>query len=348
MSDMMEVLILSKAFVADVLALIGGLLLCVSPCLGQTPAPSPAKLQPVGDDEIVRIDTNLISIPVRVMDRNGRNIAGLHKEDFRVFEDRVEQQIAHFAAVEKPFTVALLLDTSGSTRFRLKDLQDAAISFVDQLRPGDRVMIVSFNDKVEVLAEATGDRSVLSEAIRRAGGGQGTHLYDAIQFIHKGFKDISGRKAIVLFTDGIDNVSRHTTRSASLRDAEELAPVYAVQYDTFVEQTTVVGRIPGLGNPGLVSTWRTRVYPPGFGAKDYDQARNYLERLSRASGARYYHADSLTKIGESFARVAEELRWQYSLSYYPKDLNRDRRRHEIKVRVHGRNLVVRARTSYTR
>ncbi|MBV9957350.1 MAG: VWA domain-containing protein, partial [Acidobacteria bacterium] len=128
---------------------------------GQTQPSAPQDDGPeeVGDGDVVRVETALVSIPVSVSDRDGRYIPDLQKEDFRIFEDGVEQRVAYFASAEKPFTVALVLDVSDSTRFRLDEIQDAAIAFIDQLRPEDRVLVVSFDDKVHVLAEATNDRN---------------------------------------------------------------------------------------------------------------------------------------------------------------------------------------------
>src|SRR5205085_2672001 len=107
--------------------------------------------------------------------------------------------------VEQPFTVALVIDTSGSTRFKMEEMQDAAIAFLDQLRPNDRVVVVSFDDDVRVLSEPTSDRSVLRAAIRRTRTGDGTRLYDAVDLvIRQHLSRVQGRKAIVLFTDGVD------------------------------------------------------------------------------------------------------------------------------------------------
>src|SRR5207249_3633271 len=105
----------------------------------------------VSEGDIVRVNTTLVSIPVSVMDRDGKYIPNLRKEDFRIWEDGVEQQVAYFASTEKPFTVALLIDTSGSTREKLQDIQDAALAFVDKLRADDRVMVISFDEQIRVL-----------------------------------------------------------------------------------------------------------------------------------------------------------------------------------------------------
>src|SRR2546426_573587 len=130
----------------------------------QQPANGPEEVE-AGD--VIRVNTTLVSIPVSVMDRDGKYIPNLRKEDFRLWEEGVEQQVAYFGSTERPFTVALVLDTSGSTREKLGDIQDAAIAFVDQLRSNDRVMVVSFDERIDVLAEPTSDHYLLRNAIRR-------------------------------------------------------------------------------------------------------------------------------------------------------------------------------------
>jgi VWFA-related protein len=330
-------------------ALIWVLFISAFTCSAQSPV-GVSKTQAV-DDEIERVDVTLVNVLAVVKDRPGRFVTNLRREDFRLYEDGVEQQITHFAAAQAPFTVILLLDTSGSARFRLKDIQDAAMSFVELLRPEDRVAVVAFSDEVEVLAEPTSDRAALREAIWRAGAGDGTHLYDAVDFtIRQRLDRMPGRKALVLFTDGVDNVSRLAGLDNTIREAHSLdGLIYTVQYDTFLEGVSAVvagGSVPGLDNPSVISTKSSRVYPRGFSEKDYARARDYLEKLASATGARYYHADDLPKIREAFAQVAEELRSQYSLGYYPKHPPGDGRAHEIKVRLNNPGLLVRARSSY--
>ena len=115
-------------------------------------------------NDVIRVNTTLITVPVSVMDRDGKYIPNLRQQDFHIYEDGVEHQIAYFASVEKPFTVALLIDTSGSTRFRLDEIQRAAISFINQLRADDQVMVVSFDDDIHVLAEATNNRYIARQS----------------------------------------------------------------------------------------------------------------------------------------------------------------------------------------
>ncbi|MFL6230729.1 MAG: VWA domain-containing protein [Pyrinomonadaceae bacterium] len=369
-----------------------------------TGARAPQSNEPVEVDEseVVNVNTTLVTLPVSVMDRAGKYIPDLRKEDFLVYEDGVEQQVAYFATTEKPFTVALVIDTSGSTRYRIEEMQDAAISFVDQLRADDRVMVVSFDDEVRVLSEPTNDHYALRNAIRRARRGEGTRLYDAVDFvINQKLNRIEGRKAIVLFTDGVDTSSHHGTYQTTVRDAEEAdALIYPVQYDTF-DASAAGGGFPGGGGyPGRRRGGGGGGYPGGGGgypggrrggsgssggtiadilgsilggggvtigrggggrgggwpgggtncsgctAEEYERGDQYLGDLANMSGARRYRADDNRDLSSTFALVAEELRRQYSLGYYPKRTPTVGERRHVKVRVTRPELAVQTRDTY--
>jgi VWFA-related protein len=318
----------------------------------------------VGEDEVVRVNASLVTVPVSVLDRDGRFIGGLSKEDFRIFEDGAEQEVAYFAPVEQPFTVALVIDTSGSTRFKLEDIQDAAIAFLDQLRSDDRVIVVSFDDDIRVLSDATSDRNTLRRAIRQTRTGEGTRLYDAVDLvIRQQLSRARGRKAIVLFTDGVDTTSKQASYQSTLAEAEELdAMIYPVQYDTFDSQAGGggggwPGRNPypskqkgGLGDIISIIIGGGGSGGGGGGAgtsrADYERAGEYLHQLAAETGGRHHNADDLRNIEEAFTNIAEELRRQYSLGYYPKRQSQAQERRLIKVRVKRPNLVVRARDGY--
>src|SRR5712691_9395952 len=333
----------------------------------QRPAPSSTTgPEEVDAGDVIRVNTTLVTIPVSVMDRDGKYIPNLSKKDFRLWEDGVEQDVAFFASVEKPFSVALVLDTSGSTRFRLEDMQDAAITFVNQLRPDDRVMVVSFDDNVRVLTDFTSDRYRLRDAIRRTRTGDGTKLYDAIDLVmNQRLNRISGRKAIVLFTDGVDTTSRHASYASNVRDAEELdALIYPVQYDTYMDMSggNGGGGWPGSGRMpsspvgvliqilgGINRGGRGPINGgggPGTSRHDYEVANRYLHDLADKTGARSYQADSTQNLSYAFGNVAEELRRQYSLGYYPTRPAQAGERRQIRVRVNQPNLAIRTRDSY--
>lgn len=320
--------------------------------------------------DVIRVNTTLVTLPVSVMDRDGRYVPDLRKEDFRVWEDGVEQEVAFFSSVDKPFSVVLMLDTSPSTQFRLEDIQDAAISFVNQLRSDDKVMVVSFNDDIKVLSDFTTDRNKLQRAIERAHTGDGTKLYDAVDMvINQQLNRIQGRKAIVLFTDGVDTTSRRASYQSNIMDAQELdALIYAVQYNTAADVGATIpnnypttrtddvwgqilggifggGRNSRRGGGGGGGGW-----PRGRGGNngrgDYELADQYLRELAQGTGGREYQADSLQNMSSAFANVAEELRRQYSIGYYPKRPAQAGERRQIRVRANQPNLAVRARDSY--
>jgi VWFA-related protein len=317
--------------------------------------------------DVIKVDTTLVTLPVSVMDRDGRYVPNLRKEDFRLWEDGTEQQVAFFSSVDKPFSVVLMIDTSGSTRMRLEAIQDAAIAFTNQLRSDDRVMIVSFDDQIRVLSQFTSDRGRLRDAIRRTEPGDGTKLYDAVDLVmNQHLNNVSGRKAIVLFTDGVDTTSRHASYASNVRDAEELdALIYPVQYDTFMDMSRgggggwpgggrmpsspidILGQILGGGRRGGGGGWPgSRGGGPGTSRQEYEVANRYLHDLADKTGARLYEADFNQNLSSVFGNVAEELRRQYSLGYYPKRPAQAGERRQIRVRVNQPNLAVRTRDSY--
>ena len=312
----------------------------------------------LSEGDVVRIDTNLVTVPVSVMDRQGKFIPDLKREQFKLFENDIEQQIVHFENIDKPFTVALMLDTSGSTYFHLSEIKEAAITFAKQLRPQDRVLVVTFDRLVMLLTEATSDLKVVTEVIQRnAVTGFSTRVYDAIEVVIKQRLDkIPGRKAIVLFTDGLDTSSYHATYKSILRDVDERdILIYPVEYDTsdFIptHQTTFTtvtkNREPGSSSQVTYVGPTSTIGTPGSFTADYQLADHFLHQLADKTGARLYQANDKIQLAAAFSKVAEELRNQYSLDYYPPTTLQSGERRLIKVRVDQSDVAVRARESYT-
>ncbi|MBX3278100.1 MAG: VWA domain-containing protein [Acidobacteria bacterium] len=326
-----------------------------------------------GEDGTIKIDTTLVTIPLTVLDRDGKYVPNLQKRDFQLYEDGVEQEIAEFISVEAPFHVVLLIDTSRSTVFQIEDIQRSAISFVDQLRRDDRVMVVSFDDKIYVDSEFTSDRTRLRRAIYGTRTGGSTKLYDAVDLvITERLNAIDGRKAIVLFTDGVDTTSRFAKAASTLELVEESdILVYPIRYDTETQMNgPVFGGGGGRGGTGPIidlplPRGRTRRWPltgnmqwtpqsafpqwprtGGGGRADYRKGAQYLQDLADRSGARLYDANTLRNLDEAFSLIAEELRHQYALSYYPTNAARDGAFRKIRVRARQQNLVVRTREGY--
>lgn len=247
------------------------------PAESPTPAPtptqreeSPADAEEVDDDDPVTVETNLVTLPVIVNDRGGRYVPDLRAEEFTVEEDGAPQKVAFFATVSEPFSVVLMIDTSASTTVeKMRRVQEAAVAFVSQLRPGDRVKVISFDDELRDLSDFTSDRAALASAIRATRPGKGTRLYDAFDVAHRALRRLKGRKAVIMLTDGVDSYSANRSYDDNRRAAEEAGVVvYPVRFDTRVETeqllreqarggggpvdlgTVLGGRVPGL--PGNV------------------------------------------------------------------------------------------------
>ena len=333
------------------------------------PAPTvtPGAAEEIGEDdgEIIRVETSLVTFPVSVLDRNGRFISGLQKQDFQIFENGVEQKIDSFASIEQPFTVILMIDVSPSTNFRIDEIHDAAIAFVNQLRRDDKVVVISFDEKVRVLSQPTNNRAVLRDAILRAQFGDGTSLYDAVNFVLADqLRRIQGRKAVVLFTDGVDTTSRRANYQSTMRNTEEVdALFYPIRFDTYDSMNDNGGngnsypRRRGGGNTGLggiigiiLGGGNVQIGGGGRGGSagssraEYETGRRYLEELARNSGGRNFEANN--DLSVAFTGIAEELRRQYSIGYYPETAGQKGERKQIRVRVKRPSLVVRAKNSY--
>ena len=183
--------------------------------------------------ETIKTDTNLVTVPVIATAVSGTYVADLKKEEFKITEDGVAHEIAFFGKVAMPFHVVLMLDTSASTQDKLRQIQAAAFAFVQQLQPADRVKIISFDDEVRDLNEFTNNRETLRTAINGTRSGQGTKVYDAFELALNTVRRIQGRKAIVIFTDGMDWHSDRATFDGTLRYLdEEGVIVYPIRYDT--------------------------------------------------------------------------------------------------------------------
>ncbi|HEY5075469.1 MAG TPA: VWA domain-containing protein [Pyrinomonadaceae bacterium] len=292
----------------------------------------------VDEASIVRVSTSLITVPAVVMDRNGRYIPNLKKEDFRIYEDGVEQSVAYFASVERPFTVALMLDVSGSTQAQLTQIREAANTFVSRLRSNDRMMAITFDGQIHVLTEAEDVSTIRRSKLHIPAVTDGTVLYDAVAFALKRMAQIPGRKAIVLMTDGVDQNSIASLKSTLNDVGEQDVLIYTVQYNTLPQ---LPQRLSQIKNEKARRKIQERLM------KGYAVSGPYLRSLAEKTGGRFYRADDLSDVGPAFEAITSELGVQYSLGYYPKQNSGAGAERGIKVRVRYPNLVVRARDSYT-
>jgi Ca-activated chloride channel family protein len=300
-------------------------------------------------EDAIRLETTLIQIPVVVRDKGGRYILDLNKQDFTIFEDGVRQTVEFFGTIDEPFSVALVLDTSGSTASQLEFIKSSAIAFIDSLRPHDRVMVIGFSDSVEVKSEMTGNREVLYAAVRSLDSAEFTQVYEAVYTaVWEKMQNIQGRKAVLLFTDGIDTASSEIVAEDTLDAVIESEDVilYAIRYNTRpdVEKKLETKVIAGEYIEGKKRMpWSEKRLELD---RAYKEADEYLHQLTQLSGGVFEKADELTDIRGSFQRLANELRQQYLLGYYPAKGDRADQERKVDVLVNRPGVKVRARPLY--
>jgi VWFA-related protein len=320
-------------------------------------------------DAPIKLGSTLVSVPVIVSDRNGRYVAGLRAQDFTLYKDGAKQEIAFFATEEEPLNIALLLDTSRSTESVLDEIKDRAKDFLKQLKAQDRAMIVTFDYDVHVLTRLTSDRKALEQAIKNAAIGEyvGTTLRDAVfEVFDKHFKQVSGRKAIILLTDGKDHGSDVTTDELLEAAEESDTMIYSIFYTTNLPNFRPRdGRpFPRGGPGGFPPMGRRRRFPlmsessqpfqqfPDRNERrrrreqQNERAEEFLEELSNVSAGRLYRSD-IGDLKKNFALIADELRHQYRLGFYPDGERQPGSLHKLRVEVAMQDAVVRSRRSYT-
>jgi VWFA-related protein len=364
---------------------------------------SPQAPQKPSEEQAVRLSATLVQVPAIVTDRSGKFVSDLSRSDFTVYEEGKRQDISFFAAVKQPFSAVLVLDTSNSAQDRLRAIQQAAVDFTSHLRPGDRMMVISFDNEVRNLSDFTEDRTELERAIRGTESGFGKLLFEAVARALDQLKDIEGRRAVILFSDGVDMRSIEATAESTTKTAEQIgAVIYAVHFDTrwWIEAAArrqeiehprrntpfdIDGRIPlppDFGGPDPTPTGipkpntprievGQRPRPPvvydrdGTGTRTqripgteppdqitstldklYGEADSYLQTITTRTGGRVYLADTFDGTRAAFTAIAEELRNQYLIGYYPTSVKRDGKYHKIKLELARKDVAVRARPGY--
>ena len=312
-----------------------------------------AAAQTPGEQDAVKLKATLVNVPVIVSDRDGRYLSGLRADDFTLYSDHVKQPIAVFEATDEPLSVALLLDTSLSTRDVLDKIKDAALGFIKRLRPQDRAMVISFDYDVHLLSQLTADRRALEQSIKRVASGDyaGTVLRDAVvKAANDSLRRVEGRKAIVLLTDGKDHGSV-ADEAESLDAAQESgAMIYTIFYRTG-PLMRFEGRRGGWRRGGIFGDRfprrdnERRERRRGRVERNNEQAADYLNELAEASAGRFYSSE-VTDLKKTFDLIADELRHQYRLGFYPANESADSAVHRLAVQVARPDAVVRARRTY--
>jgi Ca-activated chloride channel family protein len=327
--------------------------------------------------DVIKLDATLVNIPLLVSDRAGRYVPNLTARDFEVYEDGVRQEIAFFGNEEVPFSVALLLDISPSVMNSLEDIQDAAIEFVRQLRPQDRVMVVAFDHNVRFLTDFTNDRRVLEYAIRSTHTGSGTSVYEAVYYtVAQKLRQVQGRKAMILLSDGEDTTSKHVGYDDAINIVTESdVLVYGLRYPSsnFNYPSRAPWPYPRTRVPmpmplPLPFPWpwpRRRRGPFGYfmpapiaSTADPSAARStpaqrrhnsgdFMQDLATAGGGPVYDATTIHDLSKLARQIADELRHVYMVSYYPTNPLSNGGYRTIRVQVKGRDdIAVRHRRGY--
>jgi len=329
-------------------ALLGACLLAAPATLrGQ------AKVEPQDPQkpDVIKVETALVTVPVIVTDRYSRFVTGLGRSDFKVHEDGKPQDIVDFDSVEEPFNVALLIDTSRSTIKKLGEIKKAALRFVNQLQPSDRVLIVAFDQDVRFVGDFSGDRAQLKRGIDSLKTGFTTSLYDAVfRTVTEKLSPLQGRKAIVLLTDGVDTGSRQGTLEGTLEMVGSAGVIsYTIQFETRNVGGSVIkpGDLPPLSSKFSASLAPQGPPPGPAPARDrYLVGTEYLRALAGTSGARYIRSETIENANYAFALIAEELRHQYTITYSSTNASRDGNFRKIHVDLGREDLIVRARQGY--
>ncbi len=308
-------------------------------------------------DEVVELDTTLVEVPVVVSESGGRYVTDLGVGDFSVSENGIPQRIEFFASVDEPISVALMLDTSGSTRDQLDRIKSAASAFLDQLRPKDRVSLVAFEDEVRVLAPFSADRTRLRRALENLEPGEYTQVYEAVHSVATDvFQGVDGRKAAILFTDGVDTASAIAKFDDSIDEiARKQVIVYPIRYNT---RPDVDQRLLGADAPAPAEADEaSRVRRVADVAAEREKTRQaldqayhvgdaYLWEIAARTGGVLHRADRLEDLPAAFAHIADELRHQYLIGYYPTDKRVDDAERRISVVVARPGVEVRAKKGY--
>jgi VWFA-related protein len=339
----------------------------------------PQKQEP---QETIKIGTGLVTVPVIVTDPYGRFVQGLTQNQFAVREEGVSQKIEQFSSTESPFSVALLIDTSRSTQNKLSKIRKAAKTFIKQLLPNDRIMVVSFDDKVRFVCDFSSNHAELENAVNSLESRYATSLYDAIYLtINEKMNRIQGRKAIVILTDGVDTASKQATYQSAVELAASAGVItYTVQYETRNDGSSKPIFLPGIGSsfaprsglrwqdaqqqkpkpeseesrpesegksiPGSAPSSRVNGQSQQAIRDRYLIAADFLRTLTTQSGGVSFRAETIENTSYAFQLIANELHNQYTLTYISSNDRRDGSYRSIAVGVNNPDLIVRSRRFY--
>ena len=303
------------------------------------------------EDDPVKIDSSIVRLNVGVVDQRGRPITSLDRSSFSIFEDGVKQDISRFEMSTAPFSVVMLLDMSGSTKSFRQNIKLSAARFLDALAPGDRVAVVEFYSKINMLSAFSSDKRLAAQAIDLANGEGDTNLYKAIQFaLERLSKERTRRKAIVVLTDGVDTEARNDDRKIlSSKKESEMADALQVESnnalgkllrDADLQGVTIYPLALPTGDPKRLAD------PTPLQVAMYETSRKRLQLIADRTGGTLNAINRLEEMGKLYAVVAADLRTLYTMEYDSSNDTRDGKWRSVKIEVDGTDLIARSRQGY--
>jgi Ca-activated chloride channel homolog len=317
--------------------------------MGPPPPVPRLKKQPeqeVSPGDIVSVDTTEVMFPVTVRDSSGRLINDLTRNDFRVYEDNSLQPLSDLALRQVPVDVVLMVDSSSSVANNLDDFRRAAQGFAARLEADDRVSLIKFDDRIELLQDWTKSRFQLQRALNRIEPGMFTRFNDALLLASKeqfGGENKS-RRAVIVLSDGIDNGRGTSTLEGALQALIRAQVVVYIVSNTEISRASKRAELDTLlgGTDASVRFNQLRIDDLRLGLKVLDQSEMNLEQLAQATGGRLYKPRTFDALESTYAEVADELRHQYALYFTP--LNKARDGTFRRVRVETTNPAYRSHT----
>jgi len=283
-------------------------------------------------------------LPVSVRDANGQFASDLKRQDFRVFEDGREQPLNDLALRQVPVDVVLMVDASSSVASNLDDFRRAAEGFAARLAADDRISLIKFDDRIQLLQDWTQSRFQLRRALTRIEPGMFTRFNDALTLAaQQQLGSSKSRRAVIVLSDGIDS-GRGISLEAAFRALLEAQVVVYVVSNTEIARATKLSELDSLlgGTDSTVRFNQLRIDDLREGLRVLDKSEEHLAQLTTATGGRLYKPHSFQTLEATYAEVAEELRHQYALYYTP--LNRARDGSFRRVRVETLNPVYKPQT----
>jgi VWFA-related protein len=313
-----------------------------------SPTPTPDGDE-IDEGDVISVSTAEVMLPVTVRDANGQLVTTLTRDNFRVFEDGREQPLSDLALRRVPVDVVLMVDASSSAAANLDDFRRAVEGFALKLSPDDRISLIKFDDRVELLQDWTQSRVQLRRSLRRIVPGVFTRFNDALLLASREqLAHARGRHAVIVLTDGIDSGQGYSTLEAALRALLEAQATIYVVSNTEIERQRKRAELDSLlaSTPSVVRFNELRIGDLREGLRVLDVSEHNLAQLTAATGGRLYKPSSFDELDATYREVADELRHQYALYYTPLNKSRDGRFRRVRVETTVPSQKVSARIGY--